>query len=299
MVVFLAKKTKEVEVPSVVGKSFISVYNDLIRKEFKPEITFRDFFEEEEGIILKQYPSSGEIVSAGSLLKLVLSRSSLKLETPNLVGKKLSKAKSKLNNFHALGRSFSLSTGIISYVPSDKVADFVIIDQNPKEGERISPNQKINLLVSSGKMGDDHKMPNLINQSIDLCYDLLLTKEVVIKEEMVLTKDLSKSGLIISQNPRSGQKIKKGKDVFLKILYYPLTDRPYFGYEKISYKIPEEGEKGFYKAVVEDENSKRIRFFQTKKSGQEITFLFYRKGNAKVSIFRDNKIVEVFKRDVI
>ena len=298
VVVVLTKPEKQVRVPEVVGRQFIDVYNSLNRKGLNPEIRFYDVFDIDNGLVLEQYPESGNIVSDGSSIRLLVSRSSLKMETPNLVGIELHFALNKLKNLHIHDKTITLNSGVVSYLPSDKTPDNIVIAQNPKAGERISPERKINLLVSAGKTGADARMPECAGQSIDLAFDLLMAKNVEIVENLVTTGLKEKSGLILSQSPRADTRIKKGQAVVLKVYYYPLRNHPYRAFEKIEYTIPADEEGGLYEAYVEDNHSKRLRYSRTMKPGNKFEFIFHRTGNAKVTLLRDKKQVKVFTVNV-
>ena len=42
----------------------------------------------------------------------------------------------------------------------------------------MTPDRRVNMLVSAGRTGVDMLMPDITGQSIDLCFDLLLAKGV-------------------------------------------------------------------------------------------------------------------------
>lgn len=297
MLIVLTRPSGKVEVPSLIGKRFVSVYNTLEGKGLRANINFFDVFDVEDGVVLNQYPESGTIVSEGHRLNLVVSKNKTSVEVPSLVGKNLSIAKNKLKNLHIGKKTVSLGVGVISYIPSEKSSGNIILDQNPKPGEKISPDSKVNLLISAGKVETEMKMPYLKGQSIDLSFDLLLAKGVNVIEEIVEVGP-KRSGKIISQKPYAGEIIKKGSTVKLKIGYYPMKERLFSGYEKIMYKIPEDEKKGLYEAYIEDGSSRRIRYSRILKPEANIEFLFFRKGNARVTILCDKKIIKVFGLNV-
>ena len=131
MLIILTKPEREVVVPDVEGKRFVEVYNSLIRKGIKPEIKFKDIADIDDGMVLSQYPKKGKVVPENSKIKLVVSRSKYILEVPNLLGKELPLALNNLKNIHRHDKTLSLGTGVISYIPSDTVADNIVIDQMP------------------------------------------------------------------------------------------------------------------------------------------------------------------------
>ena len=260
MLIFLTMPEKEITVPHVVGKQFVDVYNSLMRKGIKPELKFKDVYDLDNGIILNQYPKKGKIISENSNLKLVISRSTFFIDVPNLVGTELPIAINKLKNLHYHDKVISISVGVISYVPSEKSANNIVINQSPKSGQKITPSMKINLLVSVGSLKSDNKMPNVTGQSINLCYDMLKAKGAIIRQEIVKTAKISDSGLVISQSPKKGSRIKNNDVIKLKVKWYSLKEHPYIAYERIDYKIPNDLKKGLYEAYIEDNHSKRIRF---------------------------------------
>lgn len=298
MLIFLTKSSAEVKIPDVTGKRFVDVSNGLTRKGFTTELKFVDVYDIEDGIILNQYPEAGRIALEESKITLTISRSKFFIDVPSLVGSQLPIAVNKLKNLHYQDKSVSISTGVISYIPSDKTAANVVIDQSPKAGTKISPEVKVNLLVSSGSAGVDKKMPDVTGQSIDLCYDLLLAKGVIVNQEIVKTDDINKSGLINSQSIPAETLVKDGDTVTVSVNYYSLTEHPYTAYELVEYIIPSDQPQGFYEVYIEDNYSKRIRFSSPSGPGQKIRFLFQRVGNAKIFINRDKKNIRVLSINV-
>lgn len=292
MLIFLTKPEREVVVPDVEGKQFMEVYNSLVRKGIKPEIKFKDIADIDDGTVLYQYPKKGKVVPENSRIKLVVSRSEYSIDVPNLVGKELPLALNNLKNIHRHDRTLSLGTGVISYIPSDKVADNAVIDQSPRAGEKVSPDRKINLLVSTGKSAADAVMPDVRGQSIELCFDLLRAKGLTVTEEIVATDDPAKSGIVVSQTPAKGNLVQKGDTCTLQVSYNRLDKHPYAAYEKIEFQIPNDEPQGLYEAYIEDSHSKRIRFSKKAGPGQKMVFVFRREGNATITFRRDKKRID-------
>jgi len=297
MLIFLTKPSKEVRVPDVEGKHFVDVYNSLMRQGLRPHVRFRDVYDVEDGMILSQFPEKGRIVPENSTFKLLVSRSKYFVDMPALIGNDLPRAMSKLRSLHYLDKKVALATGVISYIQSAKVPENVIIDQEPKGGEKVSPSRKVNLLVSSGSKEKDSAMPDVVGQSVELCFDLLSVKGLVVDQELILTDDIGKSGVIVSQNPAKGSPVKKGDSVKLQVLLYPLSEHPYVAYEKVQYKIPSGEDEGLYEAVIEDGSPRRIRFSRRMKAGQTIQFLFNRVGNARINILCNKESVDKLSID--
>lgn len=298
ILVLLTKSTKELKVPDLLGKRFVDVSNSLTNRGLRTDLKFADVYDLEDGIILNQYPESGRIVEENSKVTLTISRSKFFVNVPNLTGSMLPMAINKLKNLHYQDKSVSISTGVISYIPSEKTAANIVIDQSPKAGEKITPDVKVNLLVSSGPGLPDKKMPDVTGQSIDLCYDLLLAQGITVYEEVSKTADFNQSGLITGQSIAADTPLKEGDVIILKVNYYVLTEHPYTAYEYVEYDIPSDMEEGLFEAYIEDNFSRRIRYSSRAKAGQKITFVFQRVGNARVYITRDKKNISTLKINV-
>lgn len=292
MMIILTKSAKDVKMPDVAGQQFTDVYNGLMRKGLKPELIFRDTFDVESGTVLKQYPEAGAIVPEGDAVKLTVSRSGYFIEMPDLVGKSLPVVKNNLNNLHYHGRNFSMGTGVISYIPSGK-AENTVIAQSPKAGETVTPERKINLLISVGETRGNKNMPDIKGQSVDLAFDLLSAMQLNVVQETVETWEKGKSGTVLTQTPEAGKAIASNGTVRLKIALYPLHGHPYYAYEKLNYTIPASYSEGFFEALVEDEAAKRICFSGNMKASELMTFVYHRTGNAKISILRDKSVISV------
>ncbi len=293
MLVFLTKPSKEVKTPDLVGKKYTDVHNNIVRAGLRPELKFKDVFDLDEGMVLAQHPEPGEIISEGNPVKITLSRSAFYIDTPSVVGMELPMALNKVRSLHYRERSVSIAKGVISYIPSDKNAENIVIGQSPRAGEKITPDRKINLLVSSGKAQPDANMPDITGQSLELCYDLLMSKGVYIQEDIANTGELAKSGIITGQNPGVGAKLEKGSTVRLNVGHFPLTDKIYIGYETVEYRIPDGEKAGLYEAYIDDNSSRRTRFSANMRPGQIIKFMFQRVGNSRVSIVCDKKPIKI------
>lgn len=296
ILVVLTKPEKEVKIPDVVGKRYADVHNSLIRKGLKPQLKFYDVHDIDNDIILRQYPEPGEIVSENSTIRLLVSRSNLTIDMPSVVGMELPFALNKLKNLHLYDKTISLRIGVISYIPSEKTADNVVIDQSPKSGEKIVLDRKVNLLVSSGS-ATQSVMPKVVGQSVDLCFPLIMSKKVFVSFTVMPTNDIAQSGIIAQVNPQEGQPLTEGQTVTIQVYYFEMKDKPYYAYERLKYTIPSDEDEGLYEVYVSDNKSKRLCYSQNLKPGNTIDCVFHRTGNARVYIMCNKKQVKVLSFD--
>jgi hypothetical protein len=141
------------------------------------------------------------------------------------------------------------------------------------------------------------KMPDATGQSIDLCFDLLLAKGLNIVEEIVITEQKWKSGIIQSQKPETNEDISRGKTVNLKVNYYPFVEHPNISYERITYITPSDEEPGLYEAYIEDKGPRRAVFSRKMKPNMKIDFVFKRKGDADVIITLNKEEIDSISID--
>ncbi len=292
IIILLTKPTGTTTIPAVTGHKFSVVYNRIISRELKPEVTFFETDDIEDGIIIKQYPSAGMIRPRESRMKLTVSRNTAFIEVPQLEGNQLFVVKNKLNSITIAERSVSLPIGVITYYPSDKEAENIVVKQSPKAGQRVPLGTRVNLLVSLGQAAPDAKIPDLVNQTIDLCFDLLMSKGVQIDETLVPAASAEQSGLIIEQNPPAGTILNPGDVVKLKIAVFKTQAAFYNSYETFSYKLSNSDPAGHYEIVIKDDISERIRYSKKAKGGDLLTFAFFRTGNAKAVITVDKKYLK-------
>ncbi|MBP9023385.1 MAG: PASTA domain-containing protein [Spirochaetes bacterium] len=290
MIIVRTRPAGKTTVPSLTGEKYTFVYNLIERNSLKPELKYEDVSDIEDGVILSQDPESGEVVSKNSRITLVVSRNELKVEVPSLIGSPLTSARTKLLNLHTGQRTVSLLTGVVTYVPSDK-PEGIVLQQSPAAGEKVPHSLRVNMLVSSGS-ASDVKMPDVKGQSIDLVYDLLISKGCTVEQEIVNVDSPEASGRIIEQSINAGDAVSSGTLVKLKVAYFPITEHLYNAYELLKYEM-KKGDMSLVEAFVEDDFGKRMCFSANIEGGKEISFVFARQGNARVSILRNKKLVTV------
>lgn len=293
MLQFLSTSGKDVKIPELTGRQFMDVYNQLVRKELIPDVTFKEIYDMNEGIILKQDPAPGRVVSADTKIRLTVSRSNILVKVPELTGSPYPIAMNKLKNLHVYDKPVSLPVGMVTWLPSDDIPRGMVMDQRPHSGKLVSPSHRVNMLVSSGPGEPDRRVPGVTGQSVELCIDLLLANGWFIDMDVVETRNPEQNGIIFRQTPGEDAALTEGGTVELGVYYYPSTERPYHAYEKVEITIPQHGESGVYEAYVSDDHSRRTVFYNKKDPGDKISFVFHRTGNARVTILRDKQSFRV------
>ena len=94
-------------------------------------------------LVISSRPSSGEQVSPGSTVKLVVSSDINEIILPRLIGLKLERAKRRL-------KQVGLKIGQIKYKYDDRRRGLVILRQRPGPGAMVAKGTAVDLLVNEG-----------------------------------------------------------------------------------------------------------------------------------------------------
>lgn len=181
---------KEVNVPNLLGLSEDEAENILTEYGLEiGQIKRVDSFDN-AGKVISQVPNANEILSMGDKVDLTIGQLIDSIKIPNFIGLNQSEINEILEENNLL-------LGSITQKDSDKEAGEVI-DQEPKFGEEVEPNSRINFVISSGKKTTI--VPNLIGLDEDAAKRLLEQAKLNIGS---INKEYSseKENSIINQSP--------------------------------------------------------------------------------------------------
>jgi len=148
----VSKGPKTAVVPKIIGLSEQEGITLIKNSGFQPgSISQSNSDEFPEGIIMDQNPRAGLELPEDTLINFVVSLGPefKQINVPSLIGRNIDEAIKIL-------AEQNIKVGEITKKPSD-VSENTVIDQNPKAGESMDPNGKIDLVVSSGPL----KMKNI------------------------------------------------------------------------------------------------------------------------------------------
>jgi beta-lactam-binding protein with PASTA domain len=306
------------QVPNLVNKFFIDVYNEL-SKNIKINIKKVNIPDKPRGVILSQSIASGKFVDKGkSNITLTINHGVYQLKVPGLTGQTLTFARSTVKNIPVDKNYYSLELGTITYMGDDGSEKTeneskkslkkdtgdkkqIILKQWPPGGTYVNLDQKINLLVSGYPKEKKNKfstIPKLIGMNLNFAREFLykflpniklnIESEPSLKAPTPIPISLqSESGTILEQSIEPGTEFEKVKDKILnlKIAFFPNSQKFEWGFERILYEIDDDGPYEF--------------FIKTK--GENLYLL--EKGNYKsdqvLDLFtnRNRKIVLLIKKD--
>jgi serine/threonine-protein kinase len=157
-----------------------------------------------KGGVAKSDPAAGARVAKGQTVTLTPSRGITPREVPDVEGKSLADAKKTLED-----KGFSV--GRTSTSPSQTVAKDKVISTDPDAGEKQSPDEPVNIVVSSGM-----SMPDLVGENGDAAANQLRSMglHVSVQKKKV---DGKEPNTVISQAPTEGTGVSRGDDVTIVV----------------------------------------------------------------------------------
>lgn len=249
-----------VEVPSLVGKSFIAEYNRLASLGFAVEVKEASLAEYPYGYVLSQSLQPGSMSKSGASLVLLVNGSRALVPVPKLVGSQERLAQTVLQNIPVGVAIYTLHVGTITYIPSERPPG-EILAQDPPEGAIVAPESPVALLVSS-RTAKRKKISQAAptqgeNFTIQLLKSWSYLERVPLSIETVETKNPFEDGLVVSVREEQVVAKSSGEHSGLvwkaKVKRYPIEEKEEFYPNRIVWLEGERRVEGMrYTVAVEN-----------------------------------------------
>ncbi|MCC5813337.1 MAG: PASTA domain-containing protein [Leptospira sp.] len=290
VVLVRTKSSSSVTMPSLVGKNYNNVHNELVRLRLKILLEEARIPEKNEGEVLSQSVSPGKAIETGSHVYLTVNTGFDRVEMPNLKGQSLERATELLGKVLSGEIYVSMPIGGITYVEAGEGESAnSVIEQIPEPGKITHSGEKVYLLVAtaSTKPGKKSDQSSFINQPLPFVAEALNRKKLpwrVIGWEKSLNRE--SNGLVMEEKSESNTwefKVNRIED------YNRIEE----GYEFLTWKAPKDGV--YQVQLVKGELGKLETVYlpAPKKKGEEINLAFYRQGKLTANIMTiDEKVVD-------
>lgn len=198
----------EVFVPDVKGMGKDEAIQALEEINLEPVIADTTYDEKyEEGTIIVQKPSAGEIVKEDRRIYLFISGGEPVVLVPNLKGKSLRDAKLTLERV-------GLKIGRIEEVPSNNPKD-MIFDQEYAEGTRLKKGKSVGIYVSLGEGTGNIEVPDLVGKSLAEAERILSENSLTVGKVNYQRSFSLLPNTVLDQYPSKGNLVEKGQAVDL------------------------------------------------------------------------------------
>ncbi|MFL6071064.1 MAG: Stk1 family PASTA domain-containing Ser/Thr kinase [Actinomycetes bacterium] len=191
-------------VPRVTGLTAQGAEAALQEQGLKVEYGNERFSEiVKDGEVITSDPAQGSDISSGGTVTLILSKGPEVYNVPGVVGKELSDAKRAIKDHFKVGE--------VSREYSDSVRDGVVISTQPNKGTSVSPDTRIDLVVSKGLPPVD--VPNLLGTSEGDAKSALADANLKYQKTDEQQSMKYAAGEIMSQSPSAGSSVQQGSTV--------------------------------------------------------------------------------------
>lgn len=200
---FKSSDSNMVQVPTVLNLSEEEAVKILEEKHLKANVSrYAQSNNYEDGKVMEQDPSPKTKVKKNSTVNLVISQGR-EVKVPDLSGMTLEQAEEKL-------KELDLALGKTNTEYSDSVAKDKIIDQDPREKEKVQAGSEVDVTVSLGKEEPETKnvtIPNFVGSYEEDAISTARENNLVVNKIDYEYSDDYEKGIVISQSIPKGTQV--------------------------------------------------------------------------------------------
>jgi len=210
----LGGKTEEFECPNFVGQSYTDILNNKLYTDeyaFVFEKVEKYDPEAEKGIVIAQSENAGEMLKAGTRIKLTVSKGTEGVRVPDVAGMDIAKATSVLEN-----AGFKVDPHYV-YESHPTITKDLVTKTTPYNTSYELPGTTVILHVSSGTEVRKTTIPNVVGLPKKAAEDKLkkaLLTHAALDYEIKVGETYYPIGTVVKQDPKeSGKEVDEGTKV--------------------------------------------------------------------------------------
>lgn len=193
----------------VVGLNIEEAENMLVQHEIPYTIEHQNDDAVEADIVISQSYNKGDMIPAGTSVKIIVSAGKEEVQVPNVVGYEVTQAETMLEDAELMVTH--------AYEYSDDVEKDHVISQDPDGTQMVAKGTKVKIVVSNGPEVKETEVPDLRGKTQQEAQAALTNVNLAlgnVTEEYSATVPL---GQVISQSTSSGTKVQEGSSVDITI----------------------------------------------------------------------------------
>lgn len=280
----------DIEVPNVEGEEVNNAIALLDEKRFEIGKTIEMENDEiEEGKVIGTDPKAGKMVKEGTEIDIYVSSGMKKIELTDFTDRSYEDMKDTID-------SLLFEDVDITNVFDDEIESGVIIDQSPTAGSEVVPSKTVlKLTISKGK--NLITLKNLYGFNKRGLEDYAQETGLNINTSKESYSDTVEKGLVMSQNPKAGNKVAKGSTVTVIISKgkEEIPPKEVVRELTIPYEPEEPGEQQEIKIYIEDMNRSMTEpaeeFFITGTTKKKLVFTIAPGKIAGYKVMRNNSVI--------
>ena len=217
--VWISSGKGTVQVPDLVGKTESEATYEIGKVSLTLGTTEREATQDQNqiGKVLRQNPTAGKMVDAGSTVTIVVGEASNTVKVPYVVGSSQDQATATLTVMNLVVDPQPLQ----STSPGGTV-----VDQKPQAGTEVPPGSTVTIYVSNAPVSTKVKVPAVAGLDLGYSQGEAIAKLALyqLKAEVVdyETNDFA-PGLVLQQDPVAGTEVDKGTTVKIWVSKVPTT----------------------------------------------------------------------------
>lgn len=289
-----------VKIPNVIGMTEEKAATELEKEGLEYTLGTPVLSDEyEEGEVVSTNPDVGREVKEGYTVELILSRGSNTetVSVPNVVGRSLSDARSRLQDY-------DLTVGEITYDDDSEEAEGTVLSQDPESGMEVDTGSSVNLVVSSGEGAVTMvEVPDLRGRTQDSAESRLEGRGLRLGSVDTAYSDSVEEGLVISQQYDEGTELEEGSSVGVTISLGPEETEQEPEYVTIPMTVDySSAQNEVFVLTVTVTDSSGVHYIvnnqqRQKSDGSEQVVLSGTGTDATVRVIMDNQIVAEYTAD--
>ncbi|MDF1594255.1 MAG: PASTA domain-containing protein [Desulfobacterales bacterium] len=210
-VTLIIRSEDAVVVPDLNGKDVVYVLKILTDLGLNTKVKGSEY---DDAVpmnhVIYQEPEPGSEIKRGRDIRIVISKGSFRVLTPNLVGLPLQQARIILDE-----NGLSLGKASASY--SDSVKKEEVMAQVPLPGAMIKRSTSVDLLTSMGVRPGAYKMPALTGRPLEEAILIIESSNLLLGNIKSVSMGSKPANAIVSQEPTAGERVFEGGSVNLEV----------------------------------------------------------------------------------
>ena len=210
-VTLIIRSEDAVVVPDLNGKDVVYVLKILTDLGLNTKVKGSEY---DDAVpmnhVIYQEPDPGSEIKRGRDIRIVISKGSLTVLTPNLVGLPFQQARIILDE-----NGLSLGKASASYSDSAKKEE--VMAQVPLPGAMIKRSTSVDLLTSMGIRPSAYKMPGLTGRPLEEAILLIESSNLLLGNIKSVSMGSEPMNAIVSQEPTAGERVFEGGTVNLEV----------------------------------------------------------------------------------
>ena len=204
----------EVQLPDLIGVQQADATAVLRRNGLEP-VSFVEYVEgATPGAVTSQSPAPGAVVKRGRTVHLGINTVAAEARVPDLIGMRESDARER-------AKELNLPLGTITYQAGERPAG-TVVGQVPEGGTRLGAEERLELVVSSGRDLALVALPELVGTSVEAAKAELARLGFNQVETVASSVSFTEAGAVVGMVPPAGTEVVQSTPI---ALHYALSSR--------------------------------------------------------------------------